>query len=53
MAVSRSIVDILDPVTEAVVESLDLPLLQPVGIAASETHIAVADRTAGLVVVSR
>jgi len=53
VGVSRSIVDTINPTTETVVDSLNLPLVQPVGIAASETHIAVADRSAGLVIVTR
>ena len=53
VALERSSVDIISPVTETVVETLSLPLQQPTGIAASATHIAVADRTSGLIIMQR
>ena len=53
VAVERSSVDIISPNSETVTETIDLPLQQPTGIAASATHIAVADRTAGLIIVQR
>ena len=53
VAVNRNIVDIINPITETVVNSISLPLQQPTGIAASSTHIAVADRTAGLIIATR
>ncbi len=53
VGVEHSNLDFIDPSTQTVVESLLLPLLQPVGVAASATHLAVADRTAGLIVVRR
>ena len=53
VAVSRDIVDTIDPTTETVVDSISLPLQLPAGVAASETHIAVADRVLGLIVTSR
>ena len=53
VAVERSSVDIISPDSETVTETIDLPLQQPTGIAASATHIAVADRTAGLIIVQR
>ena len=53
VSVDRDIVDIVNPITETVVSSLDLPLQQAVGVAANDTHIVVADRTVGLVVAVR
>ena len=53
VALERSFVDIISPVTETVIETLTLPLQQPTGIAASATHIAVADRTSGLIIMQR
>ena len=53
VALERSFVDIISPVTETVTETLELPLQQPTGIAATTTHIAVADRTSGLIIVQR
>lgn len=53
VALGRRSVDIISPVTETVTETLSLPLQQPTGIAASATHIAVADRTSGLIIVQR
>ncbi len=53
VSVDRSIVDIVNPTTEMVVGSLTLPLQQAVGVAANNTHIAVADRSAGLIIAIR
>ena len=53
VSLERSSVDIISPVTETVVETLSLPLQQPTGIAATATHIAVADRTSGLIIMQR
>lgn len=53
VSVSRTSVDTINPITETVVNSTSLPLQQPIGIAVSSTHIAVADRTAGLVIAMR
>jgi len=53
VGVSRDSVDTVNPITETVVDSLNLPLVQAVGIAVSETHIAVADRSLGLIVAVR
>lgn len=53
VGVELSTVDTIDPISEAVVDTISLPLQQPVGIAASATHIAVADRSAGLIVTTR
>ena len=53
VSVDRSIVDTVDPITETVIESLSLPLQQAVGVAANLTHIAVADRSAGLIIAVR
>jgi len=53
VAVELDTVDIINPVSEEVVDTIALPLRQPIGVAASTTHIAVADRVAGLIVVTR
>ena len=53
VGVERSVVDVIDVVTDTVVDSISLPLQQPTGIAASDTHILVADRSAGLIVMRR
>ena len=53
VSVERSIVDTVNPITETVVDSLSLPLQQAVGVAANDTHIAVADRSAGLIIAVR
>ena len=53
VGVERSFVDIINVVTDTVVDSISLPLQQPTGIAASATHILVADRSAGLIVMRR
>jgi len=53
VSVDRNIVDIVSPITEMVVDSITLPLLQAVGVAANLTHIAVADRSAGLIIAVR
>ena len=53
VGVDVSTVDIVNPITDTVVDTLELPLQQPVGIAASETHLAIADRSAGLIIVTR
>ena len=46
-------VDVISPITESVTSTISLPLQQPVGIAASSTHIAIADRSVGLIVTIR
>lgn len=53
VGVGRSSVDIINPDTETVVNEIDLALQQAIGVAASATHIVVADRAAGLIVVQR
>jgi len=53
VAVELDTVDIINPVSEEDVDTIALPLRQPIGVAASTTHIAVADRVAGLIVVTR
>ena len=48
-------VEVIDPETFAVIDSLEpsISFSQPVGVAASATHIAVADRENGLVIIAR
>ena len=48
-------VDVIDPATSSVVDSLvpAIPFSQPIGVAASATHVAVADRENGLVIIAR
>jgi len=53
VSVDRTFVDTVNPITETVVDSLNLPLQQAVGVAANDTHIAVADRSAGLIIAVR
>jgi len=53
VGVDQNDVDILNPVTGFVAGTVSAQLQQPVGIAASATHLAVADRTAGLVIITR
>lgn len=53
VGVDQSTVETIDPISEAVINTINLPLQQPVGIAASTTHIAIADRTTGLIVTTR
>lgn len=53
VGVSRNTVDVINPITEAVVDTLTMPLQQPVGIAASASHLVIADRAAGLIVTRR
>ena len=53
VGVDRTIIDTVNPVTETVVDSFSLPLRQAVGVAANDSHIAVADRSAGLIIVTR
>jgi len=53
VGVSRNIVDMVNPVTDTVVDSFTLPLQQPIGVAANATHIAIADRSAGLIIATR
>ena len=52
VGVSNDEVDIIDPLTGDVIESLG-SLNTPSSVAASETHIAVADQTLGLVIIPR
>ena len=55
VGLSNATVDIIDPDAGAVTGSLSpsLPLSAPVGVAASLTFVAVADRANGLVLISR
>lgn len=55
VGLTNDTVDIIDPAAGSVTGSLspDQPLLAPVGVAASLTFVAVADRTNGLVLISR
>lgn len=55
VGLTNGTVDIIDPNAATVTDSLnpDTALLAPVGVAASLTHVAVADRTNGLVVIAR
>lgn len=46
-------VDEIDPSSGSVVNSFGSSLINPTGVAASSTHIAVADQTLGLIVIPR
>ncbi|WP_299765063.1 hypothetical protein [uncultured Dokdonia sp.] len=52
VGVTNTEVDVIDPSSSSVVTSLGT-LNQPTGIAANETHVAVADQSLGLVVIPR
>ncbi len=52
VGVNNDTVDIIDPDNGAILESLG-NLITPSGVAASETHIAVADQSLGLVIIAR
>ena len=53
VGVTNNTVDVIDPATNTVIDSFQATLTQPTGVAASTTHIAVADRTEGLVIIER
>jgi hypothetical protein len=55
VGVANGTVDVIDPVSSNVMESLEPTggLVQPVGVAASSTHVVVADRTNGLLIIAR
>jgi len=54
VGVTNSSVSIVDPVTRSVTTlASDVQLTRPSGVAASLTHVAVADRTDGLIVIPR
>lgn len=53
IGLTESRVDIIDPAMGAVTDTIDASLTQPTGVAANATHIIVADRTEGLVVITR
>ena len=46
-------VDVIDPDTNTIVDSIDAALVQSTGVAANNNHIAVADRSDGLIVITR
>ncbi len=52
LGINRSVIDIINPNNNQI-SSLSTTLQQPTGIAASTTHIAVADQELGLVVINR
>lgn len=52
VGVSNSEVTIIDPASGTVIESVG-SLQEPTGVAANATHIAVADQTLGLVIITR
>jgi len=53
VSAQRSTVDIISPDTASIIDNVSLPLVQPIGVAANTNYLAVADRSAGLIVVSR
>ena len=53
VSVDLDVVATISPITDTVVEALTLPLQEPIGIAVSTSHMAIADRTVGLVIVAR
>ncbi len=46
-------VDIIDPAIGGVTETIDADLVQPTGVDSNATHIVIADKTNGLVVIPR
>lgn len=53
VGVEYGFVDVINTITETVIDSISLPTQQPIGVAASATHILVADRSAGLIAIRR
>lgn len=53
VGVTETTIDVIDPATNTIVNQISAPLEQPIGVAASDTHIAVADRSVGLIVIPR
>ena len=55
VGVTNNTVDVIDPTSSNVIESLEPTegLAQPTGVAASSTHVVVADRTNGLLIIAR
>ncbi len=53
VGVTQTNVDVIDPASNTIIEQIAAPLQQPIGVAASESHIVVADRSQGLVVIIR
>ena len=50
---SNDAVDIIDPTSASVTQTIGDSLQTPTGVAASSTHIAIADRTDGLILITR
>jgi len=53
VGITQDSVTLINPNTQEVQSSIPASLTQPIGVAASATHIAVADRTEGLVIISQ
>ncbi|WP_394749043.1 YncE family protein [Spongiimicrobium salis] len=53
IGLNSTVIDVLDPTTGSIVSSIQAPLRQPNGVAVSASHIAIADRSEGLLVVNR
>jgi len=53
VGVTETTIDVIDPANNTIVDQINAPLEQPIGVVASETHIAVADRSVGLIVITR
>lgn len=55
VGVTNNTIDVIDPASSNVMEGLEPTegLAQPVGVAASSTHVVVADRTNGLLIITR
>lgn len=53
VGVTETTVDIIDPIDNTISNQISANLEQPIGVAASETHIVIADRSVGLVVITR
>lgn len=53
VGVTESNVTIIDPADNTVVDQIPAALEQAISVAASDTHIAVADRSVGLIIITR
>ncbi len=53
VGIENNTVDVVDPKTGTIIDSLGSGLQTPTGVAANETHVAVADQGLGLIVIPR
>ena len=53
VGVTETRVDIIDPLDNSIVDQIEAELELAIGVAASNTHIAIADRSDGLIIITR